>query len=144
MTAADNIPVGRVEQCLAGTCTPEQLFWKWPAVESVANEDFVGQASYALIFWLLWQDEWQRSGWLAVTLCYVLTSQLHLCQLSCDRTTQWLCITSSPRSYTSVSSAVTVLSDILLRRPISAYIVKVTIYSISDCFLFVSAPQYLF
>ena len=24
------IDVGRVEPCLAGTCTPKQLFWKWP------------------------------------------------------------------------------------------------------------------
>ena len=40
-TAAGNIPVGRVEPCRAGTCTPEQLFWKWPAVESVANVDLV-------------------------------------------------------------------------------------------------------
>jgi len=64
-TAAGNIPVGRVEPCRADTCTPEQLFWKWPAVESVASED-LGQASYALIFWLLWQDERQRSGRLAV------------------------------------------------------------------------------
>jgi len=65
MTVAGSIPGARVEPCHAGTCTLEWLFWTWSAAESVANEDIVGQMSYALTFWFLQQDERQHSGWLA-------------------------------------------------------------------------------
>ena len=42
----------------------------WHTVEPVTSEDRMKQMSYVLIFWLLWQDEWQHSVLLTACVAF--------------------------------------------------------------------------